>query len=167
MQRTWQQKASGNSYSLQRESTGDCIEKTHELGEKATEEVEKADNISMPDVESQEDDSLFARHLHRQPRSAPLVVPARHFSYHHLFALHQPDLYIMALIQRLTCLPSNPIALKRCWSAEDKRGVTKMPPKKQQRPQNGQSNRKSPRRWKRWSRMTTIPVLPTMKAADD
>ncbi|KAF4481711.1 Mediator of replication checkpoint 1 [Fusarium agapanthi] len=69
MQRTWQQKESGNSSSLQKETTGDCIDKTHEPGEKAAGEVEKADNISMPDVESQEDDAPVARR--RLVRKAP------------------------------------------------------------------------------------------------
>ncbi|KAF5657443.1 mediator of replication checkpoint 1 [Fusarium circinatum] len=68
MQRTWQQKESGNS-SLQKETTGDCIDETHEPGEKAAGEVEKADNISMPDVESQEDDAPVARR--RLVRKAP------------------------------------------------------------------------------------------------
>ncbi|CZR42980.1 uncharacterized protein FPRO_08104 [Fusarium proliferatum ET1] len=72
MQRTWQQKASGSSSSLQRESTGDCIETTHELGEKATEEVEKADNSSMPGAESQEDNALVTRRrLVRKTPSSP------------------------------------------------------------------------------------------------
>ncbi|KAF5236528.1 hypothetical protein FANTH_11215 [Fusarium anthophilum] len=69
MQRTWQQKESGNSSSLQKETTGDCIDETHEPGEKAAGEVEKADNISMPDVESQEDDAPVARR--RLVRKAP------------------------------------------------------------------------------------------------
>ncbi|CVL11436.1 related to URK1 [Fusarium proliferatum] len=72
MQRTWQQKASGSSSSLQRESTGDCIETTHKLGEKATEEVEKADNSSMPGAESQEDNALVTRRrLVRKTPSSP------------------------------------------------------------------------------------------------
>ncbi|KAF5531464.1 mediator of replication checkpoint 1 [Fusarium mexicanum] len=69
MQRTWQQKESGNLSSLQKETTGDCIDETHEPGEKAAGEVEKADNISMPDVESQEDDAPVARR--RLVRKAP------------------------------------------------------------------------------------------------
>ncbi|KAG5791338.1 hypothetical protein H9Q69_009623 [Fusarium xylarioides] len=76
MQRTWQQKESGNSACLQKDTTGDCIEKTHEPGEKATEEVENADNISMPDVESQEDDAPFARRrLVRKAPSSPASKP--------------------------------------------------------------------------------------------
>ncbi|KAG5813837.1 hypothetical protein H9Q74_002546 [Fusarium xylarioides] len=76
MQRTWQQKESGNSACLQKDTTGDCIEKTHEPGEKATEEVENADNISMPDVESQEDDAPFARRrLVRKAPSSPALKP--------------------------------------------------------------------------------------------
>ncbi|KAF5597244.1 mediator of replication checkpoint 1 [Fusarium subglutinans] len=69
MQRTWQQKESGNSSSLRKDTTGDCIDETHEPGEKAAGEVEKADNISMPDVESQEDDAPVARR--RLVRKAP------------------------------------------------------------------------------------------------
>ncbi|KAF5257939.1 hypothetical protein FOXYS1_11502 [Fusarium oxysporum] len=68
MQGTWRQKESGNT-SLQKETTGDCIEKIYEPEEKATEEVEKADNVDMPDVESQEDDAPAARR--RLVRKAP------------------------------------------------------------------------------------------------
>ncbi|KAK2934266.1 hypothetical protein FoTM2_005512 [Fusarium oxysporum f. sp. vasinfectum] len=68
MQGTWRQKESGNT-SLQKETTGDCIEKIYEPEEKATEEVEKADNVDMPDVESQEDDAPVARR--RLVRKAP------------------------------------------------------------------------------------------------
>lgn len=57
---------------MQRESTGDCIETTHKLGEKATEEVEKADNSSMPGAESQEDNALVTRRrLVRKTPSSP------------------------------------------------------------------------------------------------
>ncbi|KAF5717333.1 mediator of replication checkpoint 1 [Fusarium mundagurra] len=76
MQQTWQRKESGNSSSLQKETTGDRTEKTHEPGEKATEEVEKADNISMPDVESQEDDVPVARR--RTVRKAPSSPASKH-----------------------------------------------------------------------------------------
>ncbi|WKT44531.1 hypothetical protein QSH57_009384 [Fusarium oxysporum f. sp. vasinfectum] len=68
MQGTWRQKESGNT-SSQKETTGDCIEKIYEPEEKATEEVEKADNVDMPDVESQEDDAPVARR--RLVRKAP------------------------------------------------------------------------------------------------
>ncbi|PNP79628.1 hypothetical protein FNYG_06974 [Fusarium nygamai] len=75
MQRTWQQKESRNSSSLQKETTGDRIAKTHEPGEKATEEVEKADNISMPDVESQEDNAPVASR--RLVRKAPSSLASK------------------------------------------------------------------------------------------
>ncbi|KAF4943383.1 hypothetical protein FGADI_13455 [Fusarium gaditjirri] len=69
MQGTWRQKESGNTTSLQKGTTGESIEKIYEPEEKATEEVEKADNVGMPDVTSQDDDDPVARR--RLVRKAP------------------------------------------------------------------------------------------------